>query len=310
LVIPLVGCNPQGNNTHRVGVINIVPDFDQILIGFKKGMTELGYIEGDNIRYFYEGPTTDLTKLSAAAQSLLANKVDLLLTMTTPATLAAKKATAGIGPPIVFVPVTDPVGAGIVESMKTPGGQITGIAFGVQETRRLEWLLRLAPKIRSIYIPFNPRDKSPVLAVKMVQSAAARLGVELVAREVDSPAALDEAVSNIPAQADAVFLLPDSLLSTRLTDLVNAATQSHLPVSGANIMVVRNNHVLTSFGFDQHLCGRQAARLADQIFKGAKPAELPVEMAEFYLAINLKVAKAIGLTIPDEILRHAHIIVR
>lgn len=306
----LLACNKEENNTYTVGVINIVPDFDQTLIGFKKGMTELGYIEGDNIRYLYDGPMTDLTRLSAAVQSLLAEKVDVLLTMTTPATLAAKKATAGIGLPIVFVPVTDPVGAGIVDSMKAPGGQITGIAFGVQEARRLEWLVRIAPKSRYIYVPFNPKDKSPMLALKMVQSAAARFGVELITREVDSPETLDEAVSNIPAEADAVFLLPDSLLATRLPDLVKTATQRHLPVSGANIMVVKNNRVLTSFGCDLHLSGKQAARLADQIFKGAKPAELPVEMAEFYLAVNLKVAKTIGLTIPDDILRQADIIVR
>lgn len=305
----LTACANETNKIYTVGVINIVPDLDQALAGFKEGMTELGYIEGKNIRYIYDGPTTDMSKLSATAQTLTAAKVDLILSITTPATQAAKQATDGNGPPVVFAVVTDPVGSGIVDSMQHPGGNITGVAFGLQEAQRLEWLVRIAPKTRQIYAPYNPNDKSPVLALEMARSAAAELGVELITPEVYDPETLNNAVLNIPAEADAVFLLPDSLVSTRLPDIVATATARNLPVSGANISVVKNNDVLTSFGFDQPLCGKQAARLADQIFKGAKPADLPVEMAEFYLAINLKVAKTIGLTIPDEILRQTNIII-
>jgi putative tryptophan/tyrosine transport system substrate-binding protein len=132
----------------------------------------------------------------------------------------------------------------------------------------------------------------------------------MITREVRDPDSLNDAVFHIPAEADAVFHLPDSLIGTRLSDLVATATKRHLPTSAANILDVKSHHMLTSFGFDQHLCGTQAARLADQIFKGAKPTNVPSEMAEFYLAINLKVAKAIGLTIPDEILRQADVIIR
>jgi putative tryptophan/tyrosine transport system substrate-binding protein len=305
----LTACsNNETNKTYTVGVINVVPDLDQALAGFKEGMTESGYIEGKNIRYVYDGPTTDMSKLSAAAQTLTAAKVDLILSITTPATLAAKQAAAGNGPPVVFI-VTDPVGAGIVSSMQHPGGNITGVAFGLQEGRRLEWLVRIAPEIRQIYVPYNPNDQSPVLALKMVRNTVAELGVELITREVYDSETLNDAILNIPDEADAVFLLPDSLVATRLPDIVTTATARNLPVSGANISVVKNNQVLTSFGFDQSLCGKQAARLADQIFKGTKPADLPVETAEFYLAVNLKVAKTIGLTIPDEILRQTNTII-
>jgi putative ABC transport system substrate-binding protein len=309
LGIVLAACGNEKTKTYTVGVINILPTLDQNLAGFKEGMTELGYIEGKNIRYVYDGPTTDMSKLSSAAQTLLAAEVDLILTITTPATIAAKQATADIGLPVVFVTVTDPVGAGIVDSMQHPGGNVTGVAFGIQEERRLEWLVRIAPEIRRIYVPYNPNDQSPVLALEMVRNAAAKLGVELITREIHNPETLNDAVLNIPAEADAVFLLPDSMLSTRVTDIVTTATKRNLPVSGANISIIKSEHVLTSFGIDQHLVGKQAARLADQIFKGARPADLPVEMAEFYLAINLKVAKTIGLTIPDEILRQTNIII-
>ena len=306
----LAACDNEKGKTYTVGVINVVPALDQTLAGFKDGMTQLGYIEGKNIRYVYHGATTDMSKLSATAQTLLADKIDLIFSITTPATLTAKQATDGIGLPVVFAVVTDPVGAAIVNSLQRPGANITGVAFGIQEARRLEWLVRIAPNVRHIYVPFNPKDKSPVLALKMVRKAAAKLGVKLLTREVHDPETLNDTVFNIPPEADAVFLLPDSLMATRVSDMVATATERNLPTSISNISSAKMYDVLTAFGFDQHLYGKQAARLADQIFKGTRPADLPVEIAEFYLAINLKVAKAIGLTISDEILRQADMIVR
>ena len=310
LGMALAACNNEKNKTYTVGVMNVAPALDYTLDGFKTGMTELGHIERKNIRYVYDEATTDISQLSVAIQTLIAAKVNLIFTITTPATLAAKQATADFGLPVVFTIVTDPVGAGIVDSIQHPGGNITGVTFGIQEARRLEWLVRIAPEIRQIYVPFNPKDRSPVLALQMVQKAAAKLGVQLIRREVHDAETLKDAVLNIPAEADAVFLLPDSLITTRLTEIVTTATVRNLPTSAANVCTVKSDHVLTSFGIDQHLSGKQAARLVDQILKGASPADLPVEMAEFYLAINLKVAKTIGLTIPDEILRQADMIVR
>jgi putative ABC transport system substrate-binding protein len=310
LALALAGCSKKKSKTYTVGIINSVAVLDKSLDGFKEGLTERGYIEKKNVRYIYDGPTTDMNKLPAAVQSLLETKTDLILSITTPATLAAKQATAGIGLPVVFLSVTDPVGAGIVESMLHPGSHITGIAFGIQEARRLEWLIRIAPEIKKIYVPFNPKDKAPVLAWKMVRSAASKLGVHLIPQEFYDSETLNDAVLNIPPEADAVFLLPDSLMGTRYPDMVMTATKRNLPTSGPNVVTVKDHHVLTSFGYDLHLTGKQAARLADQIFKGAEPADTPVEVAEFYLAVNLKTAKAIGLAIPDEILRQADVIIR
>lgn len=303
-------CDSGTSTIYSVGVINAVPALDSTLAGFKKGMTELGYIEGKNVRYVYGGATTDLDLLPASAHRLLAARIDLMLSITTPATLAAKKATAGTDLPVVFSVVTDPVGAGIVDSMRHPGGNITGVAFGIAEARRLEWLVRVAPGIEKIYVPFNPNDPSPVLALRMARNAAAKLGVRLITREVRDPETLDHAVFNVPAEADAVFLLPDSLVTTRLTDMVTTANKHNLPTSAANISNVKSDRILTAFGTDLDLSGKQTARLADQILKGTRPADLPVEIAEFFLAINMKVAKTIGLTVPVDILRQADIIIR
>jgi putative ABC transport system substrate-binding protein len=310
LGMALAACDREKGSTYTVGVMNTLPMLDQTLTGFKKGMTELGYIEGETIRYLYGGPTTEMSELSRAARSLLAAKVDLILSISTSATRAAKQATAGTGLPVVFAVVTDPLGAGIVENMRRPGGNITGVASGIAEPRRLEWLVRIAPDIRQIYVPFHPKGKAPLLALKMVQNAAAKLGVKLITREAHDSETLIDAVLNIPAQADAVFLLPAGFGGAGLSDMLTTAGKRNLPLSAPSIRSVKEHDILTSFGIDQHLCGKQAARLADQIFRGAGPADLPVETAEFYLAVNLKTAETIGLSIPDEILRQAHLIVR
>jgi putative ABC transport system substrate-binding protein len=207
---------------------------------------------------------------------------------------------------VVFVPVTDPVGAGIVDSLRNPGGNITGITFGAQEARRLEWLIQVAPTIEEIYVPYNPDDRSAVLALEVVSEAAVALGVELITHEARNNEEITAAVENTPGEADAIFLLPDSLLGGRATEFV--ALQ--LPTSAANPGDLTMHGVLTSYGVEQSSAGKQAARLADQILQGVKPSDLPVEMADFYLAINLKTAKAIGLDVPYEILQQADIIVR
>lgn len=305
----LVACGGD-QKTYTVGVINVVPVLDRTLEGFKEGMAESGYIEGKNITYIYEGATADIPKLEAVAQNLVAAKVDLILSITTPATQAAQKATTNTNIPVVFVPLTDPVGAGIVDSLRNPGGNITGITFGVQEGQRLKWLIQVAPAIKNVYIIYNPDDQSPVLALKTLSETAPRLGLKLITRQAHNQEEVTTAIENIPKEADAVFILPDSLVATRVSDLVEAATKLRLPTSGANVEDVEARGVLTAYSVGLISSGKQAARLADQILRGIKPADLPVEMAEFFAAINLKTANAIGLTIPDEVLEQADIINR
>jgi putative ABC transport system substrate-binding protein len=295
--------------TYTIGVINIVPDLDATFGGFKEGMTELGYIEGENITYLYDGATTNMGELDSVAQGLVAADVDLILSITTPATQAAQRATADNDIPVIFVPVTDPVGAGLVDSLKQPGANITGVTFGVQEGRRLEWLVQIVPTIEQVYVPYNPEDQSAVSALEAASTTAAKLDIELITREVCDLEQVQAAFENIPEEADAIFFLPDSLVSARISEHIEVAIKAQLPTSGANTEVVRDG-ILTSYGMEQTSAGKQAARLADQIFQGIKPANLPVETAEFFSAINLKTAEAIGLDISDEVLLQADIIIR
>jgi putative ABC transport system substrate-binding protein len=310
LSLPLTACGrTRSQEIYTIGVVNLSPLQEVTLEGFKEGMAELGYIEDENVIYLYEGATKTIDGLDSVAQDLVEADVDLILSITTPATQAAQRATAGTDIPVVFVPVTDPVGTGLVDSLRHPGGNITGVTFGVQEARRLEWLIQVVPTIERVYIPYNPEDRGAVLALETASEAAATLGVEIVTHEASTPEQVAAAFENIPDDIDAIFFLPDSLVNARKDAWIERAINLELPTSGPNLAAVEDGH-LTTYGIDLAAAARQeAARLADQILQGMKPADLPVETAEFYSAINLKTAEDIGVDIPDEVLLQADIIV-
>jgi putative ABC transport system substrate-binding protein len=309
IAIVLTACGSAGPKTYTIGVINISANMDDTVKGFKEGMAALDYVEGKNVTYVYDGPVS-ADKLDTVAQDMVKAKVDLILSLTTPATKAAQKATAGTAIPVLFIPVTDPVGAGVVASLTKPGGNTTGVTYTTQEGRRLEWLLQVAPAIKQVYIVYNPKDQSPVLALKSVSETAAKLGVELITREASTPEEIEAAFKDIPQEADAIFFLPDTAVYARKADWLKLAIEHKLPTSGPNAGTV-NDGALTAYGIDLAVSAKQGgARLADQILRGTKPADLPVEMADFFSALNLKTAQAIGLDIPDDVLRQADTIVR
>jgi putative ABC transport system substrate-binding protein len=295
--------------TYTIGVINLAPTLEDTINGFKEGMTELGYIEGENVNYIYAGPAGSIDKLDGLAQELVNAKVDLIFSISTPATQAAQRATASNNIPVVFGILTDPVGAGVVTSLAQPGGNITGVTFGPQEAQRLVWLTKIAPDVKRVYIIYNSNDNSAKLAFGAASETAEKLGLEIVSREARNPDEIVAALTEFPEDVDALYLLPDSQTEAKLADILAVANSHHLPTSVANVDVVADGP-LYSYAMKQAPTGKQAARLADQILQGIKPADLPVETTEFFLAINLKTAQAIGITIPDNILSQADTIYR
>lgn len=309
VVLVASGCGVTKPKTYTIGVINLAPTLEGTLTGFQKGMTELGYIEGENVTYVYAGPAGSIDKLDEIAQNLVKAKVDLIFSITTPAALAAKKATANNHIPVVFGVLTDPVGAGVVTSIAQPGGNITGVTFGPQEAQRLAWMTKIAPNVKRVFIIYNSNDSSAKLAFKTATETAGKLGIEIVSREARNPDEINAALADFPADVDALYVLPDSVVESKLEDLLKVANERHLPTSVANIDRVADGP-LYSYAMQLEPTGKQAAHIADQILKGIKPADLPIETTEFFLAINLKTAEALGLTIPDNILSQADQIYR
>jgi putative ABC transport system substrate-binding protein len=292
--------------TYTIGVINYAPPLEESFDGFKAGMAELGYVEGENITYIYDGPMPDPQAGEREAESLVAQDVDLILTIGTQATLQAKRAVEGTDIAVIFAPIINPVEEGIVESIRRPGGNVTGVQSGNTVPKALEWLLTLVPGATKVYVPYNPVDRVSVTSLVPVSEAASSLGIELIVDEASTPEEVMATIETLPE--DVVFFVIASPTLGGI-DYAKVTTEQGIAV-GSYLPGVAELGALVSYAADHFSMGKQAARLADQVFQGTAPADLPVEMTECFLTINLKTAQVIGLDVPDEILEQADTIIR
>lgn len=304
----LTACSGStGPKTYVIGIANETQTLSPIIDGFKTRMAELGYVEDQNVTYIYRGVLGTETQVSEAEiQSLLDQKADLLLTLGTTPTVAAKQAVANTDMPVVFAPILDPVDAGVVESLSHPGGNLTGIQSVNTTAKVLEWLIRIAPGTKTVYAPYNPADAVAQTFIQPLPDAAAKLGVQLMLDEVGTGEEALAAIRELPADSAILFITSPSLNAT-LPEAEQLAIELRIPTGARNRDEVGP---LVTYTTDSDLQGRQAAELVNKILNGASPADLPVEAPEFRLIINLKFATAIGLDISDDLLRLADSVIR
>jgi len=278
---------------------------------FRQGLRELGYVEGQNILIQYRRAQGKLDQISALVAELVQLKVDVIFTANTLAALAAKKATTSI--PIVIVAASDPVEAGLVDSLARPGGNVTGLTRFTTELsgKRLELLKEAFPKISLAAVLWNPRVLGPSLAFKETQAAAHGLGLQLQSLEVGEPNDFDKAFSAIAKQRpSALMVLGDAVTILHRARILEFAAKSRLPAMYDRPDDV-NGGGLMFYGVNEAELFRRAASYVDKILKGAKPSELPVEQPrKFEFIINLKAAKQIGVTIPQSVLYRADKVIR
>ena len=292
---------------YRIGVLTLTyaPSTPPIE-AFRQGLREHGYVEAQNIALEFRFAEGTSTRLPALAAELVRLKVDVIVTQSNAATLAAKNATQTI--PIVMAFAGDPVTAGMVGSLARPGANVTGLSLLTLELsgKRLQLLKEVAPKTTLVVVFWNPTNPSHVHFLRETEAAAQSLGLRLKTIEVRSPSELDvafKAVTN--ARPSALISLGDGMLTANAVRIVEFATKSRLPGVFAN-RVFPEAGALMSYGASPAANFRQAAAFVDKILKGAKPANLPVEQpTKFELVINLRTAKAIGLTIPPSLLQRA-----
>jgi putative ABC transport system substrate-binding protein len=269
-------------------------------------LRELGYVEGQNIiieRRYAEGRAEKFQEFAAEMVRL---KADLIITITTPAALAAKNATTTI--PIVIPTAIDPVGTGLIASLARPGGNITGgaVLTGEMAAKRLELLKEVVPSLSRTAVLWNSANPANALAWRETQGAARALGVTLQSHEVQGPKDFEVAFARMAEERpDALFVLDDALTIQYRKEIADFAMQKRLPsVFAAKDRVEAGG--LMSYGPRYSEMMRHAASLVDKILRGAQPANLPMEQpTTFELVINLKTAKAIGLTVPPLLLSRA-----
>ena len=312
LAAPLAARAQQAAKVPRIGFLgNSTAALEVNLVGpFREGLGELGYAEGRNILIEYRWAEGKYERFPALIAELIALKVDVIVTAGTPASLAVRKATTSI--PLVMVAVGDPIGVGLVASLARPGGNVTGLSSIAPELegKRLELLREVVPKLSHIAVLWNPDNPFHAGSLKETRAAAQVLGIKVqllgVRVSEEFPAAFAAILRERPG---ALLVLADRLFLHNRARIVDFEAKHRLPGVYAYRELVEAGGLM-SFGPSYPGMHRRAAYYVDKILKGFKPADLPVEQpTKFELMINLKAAKALGLTIPPTLLVRADAVI-
>jgi ABC-type uncharacterized transport system substrate-binding protein len=310
LVAPLATAAQPPTPVYRIGyLLGTTREQGPYLEAFLEAMRALGYVEGQNLVMEYRAAAGHYERFPALAAELVRLPVDVLMTGNTLAALAAKQATTTI--PIVMVGAGDPVGSGLVASLARPGGNITGVTSLAPDLvgKQLEFLKEMLPTVSRVAVLWEPANHA--LLVRAADVAAQALGVQLHRVEARGPEALDRAFADMTrAHAEALLVLGGNIAFEHRRRLAELATTSRLPTMH-NIRPFVEAGGLMAYGPSARDLRRRAAVYVDKILKGAKPEDLPVEQpTTFELVINLKTAKALGITIPLTLLFQAEEVIR
>jgi putative tryptophan/tyrosine transport system substrate-binding protein len=302
LAAPLAAEGQPVGKVYRIGLLRAGEPPNFWIDEFREGLRELGYVEGQNLVIeFRIGPLDQLPQL---AEDLVRSRVDVIVASASSAGMAAKKATTSI--PIVFTTLSHPVEIGLIKSLARPGGNITGVTVnaGTTVTKRLELLRELVPRLKQVAVLVHPAHPTDPVQRKEMEEAARALGLQLKPTAVTAPEDFEAAFKAVSG-AGALLNIDTPLFTTYRTQFVELAARNRLPAIWSNGIIVEAGGLM-SYGTYIPALFRRAAIYVDKVLKGARPGDLPVEQpTRFELVINLKTAKALGLTIPPSLLQRA-----
>jgi putative ABC transport system substrate-binding protein len=307
---PLAARAQQGERVRRIGVLMGGDENDPVqkpfVSAFTQALAGLSWIDGRNVRMDLRWAGGDINRIRALAQELVALQPDIIVTTSLPATIALQRETRTI--PILFTSVTDPVASGLVARLDRPSGNITGFANWEASMggKWLELLSEIAPGLKRVAIMFNP-DTAPITAYMPLLEAAARsLKVEPITAPVHDDVEIETAIIALGREPGGGLVVPpDIFTSVHRAPIVLAAARNNVPAVYSQSNYAREGGLL-SYGPDPVDTWRRAATYVDRILGGAKPGDLPVQFpTKFEMAVNLKTAKALGLTVPPSILLRA-----
>jgi len=308
--VPLPAAGQQAR-VYRIGVIHHGGTYDSAVNGLRDGLKELGFEEGKHYILHLRDAKGDPRVVEGMAKGLEDEKVDLVYAVTTSVTTEAKRATKSVR--IVFYVGSDPVVAGLVEQFRKPGGRLTGVfsRFTDLTGKRLELLQEISPKIRRVVTFYNPNAPTVNRSLTIGREAAQKLKLELIERTITSVDDLRAGLRALrPGEADAFSYMSDVTVISQADLVVEAARTNRMLAMFSDAAIVAKGG-LASYGQSYHTIGRLCARFVHRVLLGAEPKDLPVEQLDrVHFAINLRTAKALGITVPPSILTRADEVIR
>jgi putative ABC transport system substrate-binding protein len=303
----LTGCSDKGNNIKTVAFVSLSSVDDNTFNGFKLKMEKFGWIENENIRYIVSGPAQNVKSLPGKVKKVIDKKPDMIFVSSTPAAQEVKKQNTGI--PVVFCPVNDPVGAGILQNTNAPEGFITGVRLPSGDFKRTEWLYQIVPHIKKVLVPFTKNDLCSLRSISDIETIARELGFTIIKKPLDERKNIKEFLKDIPENIDAIILPRDSIVESKIESFVDYSLQKKLPLSVPSYQQVQKGGLYT-YGFIHSELGKDAAIIANKVLKGIKVKDIPVKFGSAYLVLNKKTADKIGLSFTKDTLDNAKLIIK
>ena len=301
----------QQAKIYRIGALYPGGPLSGTIDGLRGGLRELGFEEGKQFTLAIRDTKGDAKAAEEAAKNFEREKFDLIYAITTPIVTLVKATTANM--PVVFCVGTDPVAMGLVDSFVKPGGRLTGVQYLVTDltAKRLEILKEILPKLSRVVTFYDPGNRVPVEGAKSAREEAQRLGLKFVERHVTSVEELRRALQSLkPGEADAYLYVPDTIVIGQVQQIIGAAKSKKLPTMFHEQSLVTKG-ALASYGQNYYEVGRLSAKYVQQVLSGAHPRDLKVDTVDdVELAINLQTAKALGLTIPPNVLARANKVIK
>jgi len=307
-LIPMVAAT-AANKPYRIGIVLPGDQWASGIDGLKDGMQGLGFVEGRDIHYSVENAAGDKTKIEEATRKFVADKVDVVYTITNTALKIVAQVTKPSKTPVVFGSASGPVESGIIPAYATPDTHVTGVTSGSIEliAKRLEILKEVLPQVKRVALIGERVADSSIAALKLAHDMAPKLGLTVIEFAVNSnEEAVNAAKSITSKEADVLFLIPSLYTVGMVGEIGEAARAARMPFAVYQVEHVQSQGALLSYGSSYFLQGKQAASLVDKVLRGVPPARLPIERPRLHqLILNLKTAKEIGITFSPDVLNRA-----
>jgi len=297
--------NFAGAQEYKIGISQFVehPSLDLARKGFIDQLAVEGFVEGENLQIDLQNAQADFSTAQTIAQRFNQNNLDLVLAIATPSAQTAANVISET--PVLITAVTDPVEAGVVNSMETPGGNVTGTTDMNPVAKQLELIKQFLPELDTLGILYNPGEVNSVVQVDLAKKKAKEMGIAIEEGTVSNSSEVSLAVSSLVGSVDAIYVPTDNIIVSAMPTVLQTAYNNQIPVFASENNSVEQGAIAT-LGIDYYQLGRQTGSMAVRILNGADPAEMAVESSkELKLYINQKSASEIGLEIPADLLESA-----